>query len=293
MLATLKVTPWSALRTIDLGYDGGDGGVLDLEKFSRDGQHVTSVVHLALAKEGLKVWCSSHNPSLKSLDFGGFASLETVESYFGWEEDGGLVSIGLEGAASLKRLCLENNDLASLDISDCVELEDLRGAMNAYTSISWPNSMLNLWHVCVRDNPQFAENVPVGSMPAIRECYLWNDSQSGEFAPSSSDLVDVQIYDNKFTSINLAGARFGTGSQFLDASESASVVSVRVGSSGVRDLVLSNDGLATAAIAALLSDLNASGVEYGSLNLAGNPGDPEMTSAAYLALVGKGWTITH
>jgi hypothetical protein len=296
MLATLKVTPWSALRTIDVGYDGNDGGALPLVPYQRPDQNVTSVANLSLARDGLRIWCSSLNLDLKSLDFGGFHKLETIESYFPWNaprDDVGLASIGLAGTSSLRRLCLENNNLTALDLSDCVALEDLRGAMNAYPSVTWPASMANLWHVCVRDNPQFTVNVPVDRMPALSECLIWHDSQGDVFAPNSSVLTQASIAVNNFTSIDLRGAKYATTDGSLDASDS-SVESVLVGSSGVRILNFTNCSLGTAAIADLLSDLDSSGVLSGTLILTGNPGSINTGSSSYQHLRDdKGWTITN
>jgi hypothetical protein len=295
MLATLKVTPWSALRTIDIGYDGGDSGTLTLEEYRRDQQGVASVDHLDLAKEGLEIWCSSHNTDLKSLSFNGFEKLKIIEAFFNEGGSAGLESIDLSGTSALVRLCLENNNLASLDLSDCSLLEDLRGAQNAYSSIVWPDSMMNLWHVCVRDNSQFKENVPIEEMPALKEYFLWNDSQTGTLAPISHSLSSILIWGNSYTAIDLTNAAFASGSKDVIASNCEALDSVLVGDSGVSYLGLDGCGLDSAAIAALLSDLaTTNGVTGGTLILTRNPANVDATSSDYAKLTeDMGWTITE
>jgi hypothetical protein len=294
MLATLKVTPWSALKTIDMGYDGGDDGVLPTTTYKRDPQNLTAVQHLGLAKGSLDIWCSSHNTGLTSLSFSGFSKLKTIESFFSDGDAVGLASIDLSGTSALTRLCVEDNQLASLDLSDCVSLEDLRAASNAYPSITWPASMPNLWHVCIHDNPFDATSaVPVERMPALSECWLWNDRLAGAFAPNSQVLTNIQIDGTTYTSIDLTAAKFATDGNLVNASGSP-VASVHVGASGVNILNLNGCKLEAAAIATLIQDLATSNDDLtgGTLTLTGNPGNIETSSPYYTSLTTtRGWTI--
>jgi len=68
----LRVTPWSALRRINIGYDGGDGGSGQIEYVAD--QHVAEVRNLDLVAPSLREWCSSYN-KIVSLDFSNFVNL--------------------------------------------------------------------------------------------------------------------------------------------------------------------------------------------------------------------------
>lgn len=61
---SLRVTPWSAVRRINIGYDGGDGGSGLIE--SVPDQHVAAVSGLNLVAPTLGQWCSSYNRPLRS-----------------------------------------------------------------------------------------------------------------------------------------------------------------------------------------------------------------------------------
>jgi hypothetical protein len=178
-------------------------------------------------------------------------------------------------------------------LSACASLADFRGATNAFTLIEWPPSMPLMWHVCVRDNPQFVQNVPLDQMPNLKDCYIWNDSQTGVFAPPSIVLADVEIDYNRYTSIDLSRARYTT-KYILTASNCENLTSVIVGASGAQSIKLPNCKLGDAAIAALLADLAPRDVTISSptLDLVGNPGTLNTGSGDYLTLIGKGWIIT-
>jgi uncharacterized repeat protein (TIGR02543 family) len=293
MLATLSVSPWSALRCIDLGYDSGDGGKLD-GTYTRAQQNVTAVQHLDLAKSSLEIWCSSHNLYLTSLSFSGFHSLTTVECYFNSLEDGGLDSIDVTDTPALARLCMENDDLASLDLSGCPNLEDLRAARNRYTYITLPPGGLpKLWHFCVVDNPQLTQALPVAGCPALKECWVWSCSQVGTFAPVSQYLTDVRVYNNGYATLDFSGASFPMQGS-LYANNCSSLTSVTFGSDVPDKVYLNSCALTAASIESVLTALDASGVSNGTLDVTGGSNGLLTTTAqAHKAsLQGKGWTVT-
>jgi hypothetical protein len=249
MLATLVVTPWSALEAIDLGYDGNDSGKLyPPDSFKIPPQNVIQVQNLSLAKDSLITWCSSNNTGLTSLDFSGFSKLADLENFIGYSSaKSGLVSINLSGTTSLSRLCLENNNLASLDLSDCVKLSDLRGALNEYTQITFPavpqGSSL-LWHLCVRDNAQYDVQLPDfgTAFPKIEELFIWNTNQKGVFVLPNQYLSSVQAFGNSYQSADLSGALFPYGGN-LDLSNNH-LVSIKLdGAGGVGDIKLAQNDL--------------------------------------------------
>ena len=80
----LKVTPWSALRRINICYTAEDGGTESIERVPD--QHVSLVENISLAAPYLKEWCSSYN-NIKSLDFSNFINIETIECYRSYLDD--------------------------------------------------------------------------------------------------------------------------------------------------------------------------------------------------------------
>ncbi len=182
----LSVNPWSALLAINLGYDAGDGGALPLNEsdpaatapwniaWAKDSQEVTEIRNLSLAASSLQVFCASHNP-LVALDFTDFTSLHTIECYL----TSSLRFLSLDNTPALRRACFEDCNLIALDLSDCTALEDLRGAVNAYTTIDFgtgPSAPgAAVWHICVRDNPQITNQGLFADMSRftnIRELFI-------------------------------------------------------------------------------------------------------------------------
>ena len=102
-----------------------------------------------------------------------------------------LATLRLGSHPVLERLCVEDCNLDSLDLSGCAALEDLRGALNNYTSINWGSIGQSLWHICIRDNPQITVNIPdLTQFPVLRELLIWNTNQTGAFVCHSSVIQD-------------------------------------------------------------------------------------------------------
>ncbi len=186
----LRVTPWSALRGINIGYDAGDGGSDDIARVQDQG--VSAVSGLGLAASSLRFWCSSYN-LIEELDFSGFAELETIECFLSTS----LKRVSLSNLPKLKRACFEDCSLEALDLSQCPALEDLRGAVNEYEDIQFGSIGGNVWHICVRDNEYFTDAsmfADLTQFPEIAELFIWNDHQSGSIRiPSTSSSRPVEL----------------------------------------------------------------------------------------------------
>jgi Leucine-rich repeat (LRR) protein len=298
----LKVTPWSAIRTIDFGYDGGDGGSYLSEAYYLPQQNVTAVYGTQNAAPSLRAWASSNNPLL-ALDFHDFVSLEAMEAFLCQS----VRTVDLRNTPALRRLCLEDNDLVALDLSGCPNLEDLRGAQNAYTSITWGATGAHVWHICVRDNPQLTQNHPaISKFPMLTELFIWNDNQDGVLEMTGTGnpaIASLAAAGNHYTSANLAGI-FPVGrSGAIDLSNNA-LISLNIsGNPGLRDLSISgNPGLLSlnasgdqmnaAAVDDLLALIDGYGRSGGTLNLSGNAA-PTADSAMHITnLQNRGWTLT-
>ena len=202
---TLKVTPWSAVRRINIGYDAQDGGSTEIEFV--DKQYVSMVENLHLVAPYLKEWCSSYN-TITSLDFTNFVNLETIECFLCQS----LQNVNLTNTFQLKRICFEVNSLLNLDISDSNVLEQVRASSNKFTNIILPETTENIWHMCTRDNPQLInQNLfnDLSNYPNMADLFIWASNQTGELIiPKThpSRWVGIRAYDNQYTSIDLRGA---------------------------------------------------------------------------------------
>lgn len=303
-IATLSVTPWSAVRRINIGYNRGDGGSSHMETV--EDQHVSEVRGLSVVAPHLIEWCSSFN-QIDSLDFSNFVALQTIECYYSRS----LTAVNLTNTPQLSRACFEDCDLEALDLSSSPNLGDLRGARNRYTSINFGDTREDIWHICVRDNPQITESFPpFTDFPRLRDLYIWNTNQSGVLRVASTAIGSILADGNSYTSLDVTGSVFNGGTIRLNNNNLESVVFG--GCTGIGSLELRNNSLTTldltgqdrlrnvrlernslteATIEAILQVLDVSGIENGTVNLTENSA-PNAASLTYAgSLLGKGWTV--
>jgi hypothetical protein len=296
---TLVVTPWSALKSINIGYDGGDGGSSQIDNIPN--QNVSKVKGLQNVAPYLEIWCSSYN-RIDSLDFSNFVNIHTIECYFSQT----LKSVNLNNTPKLKRACFEDCDLSTLDFSQSPALEDLRGAVNNYPTINFGTIGQHVWHICVRDNPQMSDqNVfeDLTQFPEISELFIWNDNQTGSIRiPSTSSNLSVSIQSdgNHYTNIDLSGAlqNAQSGAEVIFQNNEINNVNI-TGCVQICVLNLHNNNLSSDEGDEILTVLDGLGRNRDatpaswnlSVNLRGNdiPGNTGYTHAQNLA--NKGWTI--
>lgn len=286
----LIVTPWSALRRINIGYDGGDGGSTKIEFVGN--QQVSKVENLELVAPFLKEWCSSYN-NLSSLNFDNFINLETIECF----QSVTLKNISLFNTPKLKRACFENNDLVSLDLSDCNSLEDIRGAFNNYTTIIFPNKTENLWHLCIGNNPQITDKHLLNDLskfPNLVELIISDTNQDGSLIISSSPerQVDLNAEKNNYTSMDLKGALKYSGypgNVFMSHNQFTSVDIA--GCVQINRLDLSDNKLDSEAIDHVLKQVDDFGTANGTIDLREN-NPPTAIGITYIKnLEKRGWTV--
>jgi hypothetical protein len=297
----LTVTPWSALKRINIGYDGGDGGSYAIEHVAD--QQVSAVSGLELVAPTLEQWCSSYN-RIAALDFSHFVKLDTIECFL----SSSLTSVDLTDTPSLKRACFEDCSLASLDLSQSPALEDLRGAVNEYATIGFGSIGAAVWHICVRDNAYLTDAdlfADLTQFPAIAELFIWNDRQTGSIRiPSThpSMGVSLQADDNQYASLDLSGAlRNPSATGEVSFRNNALTAVDLAGCSQINVLRLNSNRLPAAAVDALLADLVAAGRDRAAtgegtpllVDLSG--GSNAAPSAAGQAhaqtLADRGWTV--
>lgn len=295
-LATLRVTPWSAVTRINIGYDGSDGGPTDIEHV--DPQNVSAVDGLAWVAPSLREWLSSY-AHIQSLDFSDFTVLEDIEAYAAT----GLTSVNVRNTPALRRACFESTGITALDVSDSPNLEDLRAAFNAYSTIGFaPTVYPHLWHICVHDNPitttgLFADTSP---FPSLAELLIWNTNQDGTLRVAATRDSDVYVYANNnwYTSLDLEGALQASSRWGSVHVEGNAIASVNItGCSQITELGLRGNRLSTTTGDAVLATLD----ELGRAQQPGGPGllvdlrenavPSDAGRASALRLKAKGWTV--
>ena len=277
----LKVTPWSSLIGINLGYDAVDGGYGGFAIV--DNQKVLGIQNLTLAKNSLQYFCASYSP-LTEMDMRELTALKFVELLY----CPNLITLKLGSHPVLERLCVEDCNLASLDLSGCPALKDLRGASNNFTSINWGSIGSQLLHMCVRTN-SFNVNLPdMTQFPILRELLTWDDNQTGAFVCHSSVIQRIDTYDNHYTSADVSGCT----SLALFSLSGSKLSSLQLGTANnLTDVRLNYCGLTESQMDYVLRALDEAGRSDGHLELSGNEAPSGDGLIHNDNLKGKGWII--
>jgi PGF-pre-PGF domain-containing protein len=287
---TLVVTPWSAVTKINIGYDGSDEGVTPGSSTisNLEQQNVIAVSGLENVAPYLQVWASNYNP-ITALDFSDFTALNTVECF----SCRSLATIRLRNVPALTRLCVEQSNISYLDLSEAPSLADLRGASqrsSTYT-INWGTTGANIWHICVRDNPQIMGTFPFSQFPLLREFYNWNDNQSGTLHLTSTNLKRVLSIDNYYNAAVLSGC-FPAGINGEVQIQNNNLSSLDISNDpGLLYLNSSFNSLNQTAVDDVLETLDSYNTDSGSLDLTGNAA-PSITGKAYADnLTTRNWEV--
>ena len=286
----LRVDPWSSLVRINIGYDGGDGGSSEIEYV--DNQNISAVENLDIVAPYLKQWCSSYN-SIQELDFSNFVSLNTIECF----KSTTLNYANLTNTPELKRACFEDCNLLSLDLSDCEKLEDLRGALNSYTTVDFGSIGSDVWHICIRDNPQITENLftDMTNFSKIEELFIWNDSQNGDLVIPSTGIertVNFQIYQNNFQRVDLRGSLQNSSKNGVINLKNNNIYEIYIdGCSQITSLDLRNNALSSSQVDYVLALIDSFGRSNGTLYLTDNAPPSSGSSSIILSLETKGWVV--
>ena len=287
---TLAVTPWSAVTKINIGYDGSDGGVIpssDTIAYLAK-QNVIDVIGLENVAPYLKVWASNNNP-ITALDFSNFTALNTIECFYCTS----LTTIGLHNVPSLTRLCLEHCNISYLDLSEIPSLDDLRAARqrsSTYT-INWGTTGAHIWHMCVRDNTQMTDTLPLSQFPLLRQFYNWNDNQNGTLHPISTHLKDVESSQNHYNAAVFSGC-FPAGRNAVVNVYDNNLTSLDISNDpGLTNLDVHNNFLNQDTIDRTLQTLDSYETKNGHLDLTGNAAPSIIGIVHANNLTARGWKI--
>ncbi|MBN2194990.1 MAG: hypothetical protein JW751_19390, partial [Polyangiaceae bacterium] len=201
----LRVEPWSAVLRINIGHNGGDGGDPSIERVTD--QSVSAVLGLEIVAPHLEHWCSSYNqPTV--LGFCHFHRLRVIECY----HSKSLMLVTLRDTPNLQRACLEDVGLTSLDLSESHALMDLRGALASFPDIAFGETGANLWHLCIRDNPQLTNQALFSEgnrFSNIAELFAASSNQRGTLAIHSTHPdrdVGISAANNAYEAVDFSGA---------------------------------------------------------------------------------------
>jgi PGF-pre-PGF domain-containing protein len=286
---TLVVIPWSAVTKINIGYDGSDEGVppssSTIARLNQ--QNVIAVSGLENVAPSLQIWASSYNP-LTELDFSNFIALHTIECF----NCRSLDTIKLSNVPSLNRLCLERCNISYLDISEAPSLADIRASsqQSSKYTIKWGSTGSNIWHICIRDNPQITSTFPFNQFPILKDFYNWNDNQSGTLHLTSTSLRRVLSSNNHYSAAVLSGC-FPAGGRELNIHDN-NLKSLDISNDpGLLYLDASRNSLNQTAVDGVLQTLDSYKTTRGSLDLTGNAA-PSIAGIAHANnLTSRNWGV--
>jgi len=290
----LKITPWSAVKRINIGYDANEVGSPEIEMV--DNQFVSSIENLENVAPYLREWCSSYN-QLTSLDLSNFVNLETIECYHSQT----LQSINLTNTPKLKRVCLVLNSLVNLDLSSSVQLEQVFTSYNLFSNIILPTQTQNIWTFVLRDNPQITNPNLINNLsnyPNISNLAFWNCNQSGDLIiPKTSPTrwVGIRGYNNNYTSLDLRGSFQNPEAAGLVDMHNNKLTKVEIaGCHQIKTLNLSQNLLSSEEVEYILKQLDEFGptITTRSVDLSKNqPITTEQAKTYKKNLEAKGWEV--
>jgi len=282
----LLVNPLTSVKSINLGFDGSDGG--DLTPLSNRPPQNVAAVRFTYPLTNLQYWASSYNPITNTLDFSGCSNLEIIECFWCTNLQHVLVS----NLPALKRACFENCRLQELDLSGNPNLEDLRGAFNAYTNIVVGRGTgPNILHWCIGNNPQLIQRLQdiMTNFYSLEEVLIWNDNQSGTLKLVSTNLVVLEAKLNSYTSADLGGQN---NLFYCDLPGNQLTNIILTGCSSLQYLDLHDNRLTTKTIDDLLAFLDISGPGLLYVDLTANAGFASPAGYShYTTLTNRGVTV--
>jgi len=280
------------VMTFNLGFNHvDDSGSYNMgARHDKPGQEVTLVENVSRLK-GLVRFAAANIPTLAgTLDFTGCSRLQYVECAYSRVQ-----SVVLTGCTSLIRLCLEQNDLTTLNLNPvAANLRDVRGAKQrggslTLTPLTAP--LAALYHFCVRD--QIVVNHPTAvQLPVVEERWDWFTSQSGALTSGSSAIRSLLTSGNHYTTADLTDQFPAGRSGELNVGHCRLTSLVLAGCSGLWSIDARDNHLSQAGVDAVLAEVDSWATGGGRLRLQMNA-EPSVTGVNHVtALMGRNWTVT-
>lgn len=286
----LHANPGSVL-TLNLGFSSQD----DAGRHSLGPEHdrppvavsgISGLSHLT----GLRRFLAARGELRGSLDLSGLSALEHVECFAAKVR-----SIDLAGCTSLVRLCVEENDLRSLDLNPvAATVRDVRAAAQAGGSLAFAEldaPMPRLYHFCVRD--QSVTGHPTSDqLPACEELWNWSSGQAGR-VPRPGTARSVMAAGNGYTTADFSGQwQYDAGWGLLDLTGNRLTSIDVTGCRALQTLKLGDNALDRESVDALLVEVASWGTPGFDLVVDGSNSAPSATGAAAVAaLRARGWNV--
>ncbi len=233
----------------------------------------------------------SATPTLSgALDFSGMSKLEYIECY-----GASVNSLKLTGCNSLIRLCMEKNDLASLDLNPFAgTLYDLRisGNRSPITLAPLNSPMAHLYHYCAQS--EMVINHPTATqLPVIEEWWDHYSGQTGALIVRSSAIRSLDSQGNSWTAVDLTN-QFPAGRRGTAKLQNNRISSIVLkGCKGLTNLNLQNNLLNQTAVDGLLAEIESWGTTNGTLIISDNAPPSSIGRAKINLLSNRGWTVNY
>lgn len=270
----LIVRPWSALRKINLGYDGADGGPVPGPgadtMAALEQQNVYAVSGLNLARN-LEMFAASYNP-LTSLDLSGLPRLTNLECYGCVSLD----SIIFGSLPALARVCIEGSHVNALDFSGLPALADIRAAVLQSDApgltIDYGDIGAHVWHMCTHDenfNTEWA--LPdLSQFPLLEEFYFWSNSQTCDLTLKGAHLRQAIVNNNAWGLVTIEDSCL----------------------SSLNYVEIQDCGLSWGAVDYILTRLDMGGLSGGTVKIGGTNAAPSEGGLIHKDnLLGRGWAV--
>lgn len=282
----LKVFPPDVLTAINLGFDGSDGGETT-PLSNRPPQDVTSA-RFPFPLTSLRYWASSYNPIGDTLNFTGFTSLEAIECF----HCSNLEQVVVSKLPSLKRVCFEQCNLQELDLTSDPNLEDVRAALNSFSSITLgAGTGPKIWHFCTRENFNITQDFHtiMTNFYSLREPWIWHNNQSGALKFVSTNLTDVETWGNYYTFADFSAQ---TNLQICWVNNNLLTNLLISGCVALQNLQAQNNQLSSAVLDTLLTELDNSCPDLVYVDLTVNAEFPSAVGFGhYSNLTNRGVTV--
>lgn len=311
----VTATPSTSLEQINFGYDGGDGGDRYFPYADhRDPTNVLEVTNVAVGAPRLRYFAANNSP-IETIDLSGCAFLEACECYYAHYAS----SANLEGCTALKRVCFETGNLSSLDVSDAIAIEDVRGRGQGIHAAPGQardfrvtlGDCSALWHLCLGSQGNGhvlgVEALATGqvALPALEQWWLFDghpavltDGVYSYFPLTlnvpNPTLQSIWASGCNHTSFSSANVRWNpeANTELLLSGNPLQSIDL-TGCEDIHVVDLSNCNLTQAQVDYALGIFASGTYENGTLNLGGNAAPSVDGLALVDVLRARGYTVTH
>jgi hypothetical protein len=193
---------------------------------------------------------------------------------------------------SLKRVCFEQCYLQELDLTGNPNLEDVRAALNTFSSITvGAGTGPKIWHFCTRENFNITQDFHqiMTNFYSLREPWIWHNNQSGALKFVSTNLTDVETWGNYYTLADFSGQ---TNLQICQIQDNLLTNLLMTGCVALQYLESENNQLSSSVLDTLLTELDNSCPDLSYVDLTMNAEFPSAVGFShYSNLTNRGVTV--